>query len=212
MNDDAKIKAVVFDLDGVYFENGTESFVNALKRNYGLGQNKIEEIYFYSDEIKKLKRGQISSADFWRFAVSQWGIDATRKELVEMMLAGYSIHEQTMAYVVKLREAGVKTAVCTNNFSDRLEGLKEKFGLGCHFDTIVSSHELGVTKPDSRIFHHLAGKLGLPPNRIVMSDDKQSNIVALRALGFEAFLYEGWDDFAKRVNCLLGGGVDHLSL
>lgn len=204
MEVNARIKAVVFDLDGVYFENGTQNFVASLKDVYGLTQRQIEDVYFHSEEMKKLKRGEIACLRFWEFAVRKWEIEATPKELVGMMLSGYAVREETQLFVEKLRVRGIKTAVCTNNFSDRLEGLKQKFSLDKRFDEIVASYTIGISKPNPEIFRYLAGTLNLQPNEIIMSDDKESNVATLRELGFEAFLFESWKDFAERVNKLLG--------
>ena len=198
------IKAVVFDLDGVYFESGTDNFVASLRRVYGLTKRQIEDISLNSEEMKRLKRGEITSRYFWEFAIQKWNVEATQSELIAMMLSGYDVREETRRYVQNLRESGIKTAICTNNFSDRIEGLKEKFNLDQHFDSIVVSCEIGAAKPCAQIFNHLADELNLSPNEIVMSDDKESNVVALQELGFEAFLYEDWEGFVDNINKLIG--------
>jgi hypothetical protein len=46
MRINTQIKAVVFDLDGVYFESGTQNFVASMKDIYGLTQRQIEDVYF----------------------------------------------------------------------------------------------------------------------------------------------------------------------
>lgn len=204
MNTNSRIKAVVFDLDGVYFESGTSNFVISLKRVYGLTQRQIEDVYLKSSEMKKFKHGEITSLDFWEFALQKWNVETTRNELIAMMLSSYNVREETQRYVENLRKLSVKTAICTNNFSDRIEGLKERFNLAKYFDSIVVSCEIGAAKPCAQIFNHLADKLNLMPNEIVMSDDKESNVVALQELGFEAFLYEDWEGFVDKTNKLLG--------
>lgn len=204
MQVNAKVKAVVFDLDGVYFESGAQNFVASLKDVYGLTQRQIEDVYFNSEEMRKLKKGEMTCLDFWKFAAHRWRVAATREVLVDLMLSGYSVREEAQLFVEKLRAQGIKTAVCTNNFDDRLEGLKQQFNLDNHFDEIVASHTTGVSKPNPAIFRCLAEMLNLQPNEIVMSDDKESNIATLRELGFEAFLFESWADFTERVNTLLG--------
>ena len=204
MNINSRVKAVVFDLDGVYFESGTNNFMASLKRFYGLTQRQIEDIYLNSREIKQFKRGEITSREFWGFAIQKWNLEATQSELVAMMLSGYNVREETQRYVENLRASGVKTAICTNNFSDRMEGLKEKFSLDKYFDSIVASYEIGTAKPCSGIFNHLADELNLMPNEIVMSDDRESNVVALQELGFNAFLYEDWKGFVEKIDKLLG--------
>lgn len=39
------VKAVVFDLDGVYFEGGTENFIISLVIKYSIDRDLIAEVY-----------------------------------------------------------------------------------------------------------------------------------------------------------------------
>lgn len=197
------IKAVVFDLDGVYFEGGTERFIESLISNYGILKDDIVRVYLKSEEMQKYKRGEIDSNAFWQYAIQEWGINVTREEIVKLLIDSYSVNPQTESFVKELKSKGIKTAICTNNFLDRFENLKRKFNLDTHFDVIVTSYQEGITKPSDEIFNILATRLGLQPNEILMSDDREANVEALQRLGFEAFLYQGLDDFILRVNNLI---------
>lgn len=195
----SSIKAVVFDLDGVYFEHGTERFMDALKKRYGLPEEKIREVYFRSPQMSDYKQGKITDSEFWGYAISEWGIPATQEELTNLLLEGYEENPDVLQFIDQLRRQHVKTAACTNNFPARLEGLDQRFGLSERFDVIVASYKEGVLKPDERIFYILADRLGCQPQEIVMSDDREANVQSLQRLGFQAFLYEGLDAFRRRI-------------
>lgn len=197
------IKAVVFDLDGVYFEGGTENFIESLIAKYGISRDAIIAVYLKSEEMLKYKRGEIDSNTYWQYAIKEWNINASRQELVRLLISSYSANPETVRFVEELRQAGIKTAICTNNFPDRFESLKSKFELDKYFDVIVTSYEEGITKPSDEIFKILSDRLGLQPSEIVMSDDREANVEALQKLGFEAFLYQGLEDFIIRVNKLI---------
>ena len=47
------IKAVVFDLDGVYFENGTQKFINSLKDKFNFKKDFDVIITSYEQKITK---------------------------------------------------------------------------------------------------------------------------------------------------------------
>ena len=51
------------------------------------------------------------------------------------------------------------------------------------FDGVVISGEVGMRKPEPRIFEHALGLIGLPPQQCVFIDDIDANVVAARALG-----------------------------
>jgi epoxide hydrolase-like predicted phosphatase len=193
------MEAVVFDLDGVYFEGGTEKFIALLQEKYGLAEDAIKEVYLRSQEMKDLKEGKMTDEDFWKHAIHVWNIEATRPELLQLLANSYKENPETLKLITDLRSKGVKTAVCTNNFSDRIETLNKKFHFKKNFDVFITSYEEGITKPNPEIFHILAQRLGLAPAQIVMSDDREVNVEALQKLGFQAFLYKGLDDFKARV-------------
>lgn len=194
-----KIDAVVFDLDGVYFEQGTPQFIKALSSKYDLHEDAIKAVYFKSPQMRDYKLGKISGAAFWNYAIQTWNINATMQEILAILVASYAENPKTVALIHELRSKGIKTAACTNNFKERIEGLNRCFGFKKNFDVFVASYEEGVAKPDAGIFMDLARKLKLAPENIIMSDDDAKNVEALKGLGFQAFLYEGFEDFRKRV-------------
>ena len=61
------------------------------------------------------------------------------------------------------------------------------------FDGIVISGNVGVTKPDPRIFRHLFERHGVDPASAVFVDDTPANIAAAVALGMTGLRYEGAD-------------------
>ena len=202
-NSQPKIRAVVFDLDGVYFESGTENFIKFLETEFSLTRDEIVAVYFKSKQIQQLKSGEMTDQEFWDYAIETWKIDSTRDELVEALLSGYSVNPDVEAFVSDLRKRGIKTAICTNNFPDRFEGLRERFSLNDRFDVIITSYETGVVKPDPQIFLTLAEALSLRPDEILMSDDREINADALKKLGFNAFLYTDWESFKDSVEALI---------
>ncbi|MEI7603586.1 MAG: HAD-IA family hydrolase [bacterium] len=112
-----------------------------------------------------------------------------------MLIASYQENPRILDLIQELKSKGIKTAVCTNNFKDRLQGLVEEFNLNDRFDIIISSYEEGITKPDERIFRRLVESLNLKPEEILISDDREVNIDMLKQIGFEAFLFTNLDDF-----------------
>jgi putative hydrolase of the HAD superfamily len=80
----------------------------------------------------------------------------------------------------ELRGRGLKTALLSNSWG--VSGYpREDFP--ALFDTVVISGEVGMRKPESRIFRHTVGLLGVEPGECVFVDDIAANIVAAEALG-----------------------------
>ena len=76
-----EIKAICFDLDGVFFTSkGKNSFHNALITEYGASKEVVDELMYRSPEMAQLVRGQISATDFWKRVRQITGITASDDE------------------------------------------------------------------------------------------------------------------------------------
>lgn len=61
------------------------------------------------------------------------------------------------------------------------------------FDAVVISCEVGMRKPDERIFRHALDLLGLDAAACVFIDDIEHNVHAAEALGIRGILHTGPD-------------------
>lgn len=90
----------------------------------------------------------------------------------------------------RLQAQGVKTAIVTNITPELLDHQKKKvkaLGVAHLFDAIVYSAELGIRKPDRRIFDHAAAMLGVAnEDCLFVGDDPDSDIVGALAAGMDA--------------------------
>ena len=63
------------------------------------------------------------------------------------------------------------------------------------FDGLVLSGTIGLVKPSAAIFRHLLGTYHLDASTCVFVDDSERNVIGARAVGIEAYLFDG--DAAK---------------
>lgn len=81
-----------------------------------------------------------------------------------------------------------KTALLSNAWSDARERLTRMYRLDELVDVLVFSAEVGIAKPDSRIYRYIADRLGVRPEEAVFVDDLQENVEAARAVGMRGVL------------------------
>ena len=105
---------------------------------------------------------------------------------------------EQVAVVKKLRSLGIKTAIVTNVAEDRFAFQRNKIaamGLTPLFDVIVLSGEVGVHKPDRRVFDYAAKQLGVPNEACVfVGDNPDADIVGAVNAGMEAVWIDVWGD------------------
>lgn len=110
------------------------------------------------------------------------GADWSDEDIKEAMRVRKSIHgmafqtidEDTVKVLRALRARGLKTAVVSNCSSDVRELLSASV-LGTLLDVVVLSSEIGIMKPDLRIYTYAASLLGVACNRCVYVGDGYDN-------------------------------------
>ncbi len=199
------IKAIVFDLDGVYFKNGKKNFMNNVSRKYNIPREEVKYVFLKSDEMNKYyKTGKISGDEFWKWATDVWEIEATKDELIELLGEGYEINQEAVDLCRKLRKNGYKTLVCSNNFKERIEILQKRFGFMDDFDVCIFSCDVGTLKPNKRIFEILCEKANVKPSEVFLVDDDERIISSAKKFGFHTSHCTNLKEF---VNDLRDAGV-----
>lgn len=196
------IKTICFDLDGVYFLNGKSNFISALKEK-GISEDEAKRVFLKSDEMnKQYKVGTMSDEEYWTWALKEWNLEMSVKEITDLLIAGYEVNQSAVDYVKKVRAAGYKTAVCTNNFPARINGLQKRFGFLDDFDVQVFSYQVGVVKPNKQIFEKLVELSSVQPDEIFYSDDDNNAVTAANEVGISTYFYENFDGFLSKLKNL----------
>lgn len=90
----------------------------------------------------------------------------------------------------RARAAGLRTAVISNS-NGSVRSILETLGLAAQLDLIVDSSEVGVEKPDPRIFQLALARLGLePPEAVHIGDLYAVDVLGARAAGLGAVLLD----------------------
>lgn len=192
----AMIKAITFDLDGVYFLHGKENFIANMWDKYQVSEDEAKRVFLKSDQMNTLyKTGKMSDEEYWSWAKNEWKIHDPWEKLPELMVEGYELNGRVVEIVKQVRAKGYKTLVCTSNFPARINGLQKRFGFLDNFDATALSFEVGFNKPDKRLFEELVRKSGVEAGEIAFADDFEPTVNAAKEVGISAFLYENFDQF-----------------
>jgi len=104
------------------------------------------------------------------------------------------IFPNTIETLKDLKSRGKGLHIISNGFSEVQSIKLEQSGLIHFFDTVICSDELGVSKPDSRIFKHALTLSGANPIKSVMiGDHLRSDVLGASANGMLAVLFDPKD-------------------
>jgi HAD superfamily hydrolase (TIGR01509 family) len=97
---------------------------------------------------------------------------------------------ETEAAIEALDARGVTLIGLTNMPSSVSAGVFAMSPVFQRFDHIVISGDVGLSKPDPRIFELTARHAGLPPGELLFVDDSKGHIAAAAACGFDVHHFD----------------------
>ena len=133
----------------------------------------------------------------WAATLGAQGID--NGTLAVELAASYSRHRagtlqpfpEALPLLASLRAAGRKTALITNGFAATHRAKLRHLGFEGAFDAVLLADEVGMVKPDPRIFLHACELVGVLPAAAVMVGDRYDrDIIGAH----EAGLFTVWLD------------------
>jgi putative hydrolase of the HAD superfamily len=166
------------DADGIDRSSYTTAMRAWVQRAYGPDQAE--------SPIHALERGEISDSEFEEILagvlVSVDGGRVPAPGLLKRMFARSEMQAEMLDLVRDMRQLGLRTGLLSNSWGTR-DGYPRDL-LAELFDDTVISGEVGMRKPEERIFRLATDRLGLSPGECAFVDDMEGNIVAARAMGF----------------------------
>lgn len=97
--------------------------------------------------------------------------------------------DDSVAILETLKQRGRRLYALTNWSAETFPVALERFDFLSWFEGIVVSGEIGLRKPDHRIFAHLVERFGLTAPGTFYVDDSARNVAAARAFGLDAVLF-----------------------
>jgi epoxide hydrolase-like predicted phosphatase len=157
-----------------------------------------------ANPVHALERGECTNDEFERALARELvlvtGGPVAAAGLLGRMFAESRLEEAMIGLFRRLRAAGVPTGMLSNSWGGGYP--RELFPE--LFDVVVISSDVGMRKPEPRIFQHAAGLLGLRPAECIFIDDIAANVAAAEQVGFTGVLHRGPDGTAERIAELLG--------
>ena len=180
-----KIKAVIFDMDGVLIEAKDWHYeaLNQALGLFGLEVTRHEHLTTYDglptkDKLIMLSRDKgLSPAlhDFINEMKQQYTMDMVYKFCKPMFH-----HEFALSH---LKQEGYKLAVASNSIKNSISVMMDKARLADYLEFFISNQDVSKGKPDPEMYNLAITKLGLTPAECVIVEDNENGIRAAKASG-----------------------------
>lgn len=184
------LKAIIFDVGGVLIRTQSRIRREQWAARLGMEYWDFENFVFSGESGLQAQLGQKSSDEHWRWLGNYFGLDET--DLANMrrdFFADDAMNKPLVAYIKRLRRAGYRTGLLSN-YNDEARSLwTTVYPFIQQFDTVIISAEVGLMKPDPRIYHLAVEQLGVKPKESLFIDDFIENVEAAQKIGLPAIHY-----------------------
>lgn len=199
------IKAVIFDLGGVYFTNGTKIAIAKISKKYKIKKEDIERILLPGSEFGKLYRqGKITGKEFFKKLKKDFGIRAKDEELIEIWFGSYKPVKDVIKTIARLKKKGFKVYFLSDNVKDRAEFLEARYNFSRHFIEGIFSHKAGMTKFDgAKIFRMALRQTGEKPENVIFVDDNERHVEKAKDVGMNAIHFKNPKQFETAMKRLI---------
>ena len=185
------IQAIIADLGGVLIHQAQQAQQQDWEERSGISQRALFRLIDKAGLDREATLGKISSAEVWKRIVEQTGWDEQAlHELEKNFFEGEYLNRELMDFLQGLR-GRYRMAILSNAWSDVRMALESKFKLSQYFDVQVFSCEVGLAKPDTRIYQLVLHRLKLQPDETIFIDNNIMNVDAARVVGIPSIHYQG---------------------
>lgn len=181
------LQAIIFDVGGVLIRTHDWAGRQKWAARLGLAAAEFEDFVFNGTSGRQAQLGLMTAATHWQGLARHFGLaDGEIVQLRRDFFAGDVLDEALVDYIKRLRQAGYRTGLLSNAPDDARRLLTEDYPIIDYFDGVIISAEVGVMKPDPKIYQLAAASVGVTVEEALFVDDVMANVAGARAVGMAA--------------------------
>lgn len=182
------LQGVIYDCDGVLFdsyESNRKLYNDICRRVRGtpLSEEELKFVHTHTvfESLHFLFRGNPSQE---KEALEVW-----RNIDILPYIEALKMEPHLLETLHHLRKRGIKRAICTSR-STTMKHIIEKFGLGSHFDMVVTALDVKNPKPHPEAIEKIVATLHLPKEKTILVGDSLNDRLAAEAAGILFVAYK----------------------
>ena len=196
------IRAIFFDLGGVIVRTEYQSPRERLAERLGMEYDDLNRIVFDSETGYQASIGAITSLQHWEAVMKR--LKRSSEEMAAIrdeFFAGDVVDREILNFLRSVRGT-YKTGLISNAWSDLRDYIvREK--MEDAFDHIIISAEVGVAKPEAKIFQIALEQAGVSPEEAVFVDDFYVNIEGCEKVGMKGIHFKDAQSALQHIKQLL---------
>ena len=194
------MKFLLFDLGGVLIDMpGVAKMIEWT----GLDERTCWKQWMESTAIAQFESGKLDQNAFAHAVIETFHLPVTAQQfLIEFATWPAGFYPGATAFLQNLRRTH-RIGCLTNINAIHWQRAVDEWKVYNYFDFCLASHEIGLVKPDGRIFAHAAKTIGVAPGEILFFDDNLANVRAAADCGLISHQVRGLAELEALVQKLI---------
>ncbi len=177
----------IFDLENVFMRTTYDEPFEVWGRYSGSTAAELVERFEMDEHFQRYERGELDSSSYFQHFNEQMALDIEEDRIVEGWNSIFDgIHESVQTSIAEIKKRSPVVALSNTNRAHvdaALSLYRKEFDL---FDNLYFSCDIGMRKPEERIYRYVLRECGVAPSEAVFFDDSLTNVEAARAIGIES--------------------------
>jgi len=197
------IEIVFFDLGGVILRTEHQAPREHLAERLNVSYEDLVQVVFDGESARRAFLGEITAEKHWEAIARRLGRPpAEAAALRAEFFGGDALDLELLDFIRTLRR-GRRTGLISNAWGDTRDyAVTNRFDDA--FDLLVISAEVGLLKPDPRMYALALERAGTRPPSALFVDDLPANVEGALAAGMAAVLFKSTDQLRRDLLLRLG--------
>ncbi len=180
-----KIKAVIFDMDGVLIDAKDWHYeaLNKSLRLFGLEISRYDHLVTFDGLPTKAKLKMLSLESNLPESLHDFINEMKQIYTMEIVYAKCKPTFYHQYALSNLKQEGYKLAVGSNSIKNTIQVMMEKSGLMEYLEFFLSNQDVDKGKPDPEMYNKAIQMLGLHPEECLIVEDNPNGLKAAYASG-----------------------------
>ncbi|HHL2561768.1 TPA: glucose-1-phosphatase [Yersinia enterocolitica] len=175
----------IFDLGNVIVDIDFKRVLGVWSKLSSVPLATLSERFTMGEVFQQHERGEISDEDFARQLSDEMGLSLSFEQFAEGWQAVFvALRPEVISIMQKLRAEGHRVVVLSNTNRLHCNYWPQHYPeVAAAADHMYLSQDLGMRKPEAKIYQHVLSAENIPAEQAVFFDDVEANIVAARIEG-----------------------------
>ena len=181
------IKAVIFDLNGVFIQSPKLS--DRFKQSFNVSEKDfLPALKEVMAKVRIPDAGK--SFSYWKPYLQKWGVNLSEKEFFNFWFSAEKEVLEMTALAREIKNKGIRIFILSNNFQERAEYYAKTFSFMKEIpEKVYYSWQTGFVKPDKRAYEFILKENNLNPNETMYFDDSEKNVKIANSIGIQSYLF-----------------------